>query len=226
MTRHHHEPARDARARCPLCGARAARRACPARGENICAVCCATKRQIEINCPPSCHYLQSARSHPAAAVRRRGEREQLFFVSGLAGTTERQRTIFAMLQTIIARHARGAMPALRDKDVADAAAALAGTFETAARGIIYEQQADSLPAQRLATDLRQQIDQVLRPAERPIDRDLAVALRRTEALAAHGAAELEDGDTSYLKFLERRMGKTDEGRDAAGPDRPGLIIPG
>ena len=40
--------------------------------------------------------------------------------------------------------------ALIDDDVAEAAAALAATFETASRGVIYEHRPASLPAERLA----------------------------------------------------------------------------
>ena len=33
---------------CPVCGQRKARRECPALGQTICTVCCATKRLVEI----------------------------------------------------------------------------------------------------------------------------------------------------------------------------------
>ena len=41
-----------------------------------------------------------------------------------------------------------------DADVADAAGALAATYETSARGVIYEHQTQSLPAERLRSELR------------------------------------------------------------------------
>src|SRR5512144_1496237 len=139
--------------RCPLCGARKARRACPALQQEICAVCCGTKRLTEIRCPADCGYLQSARHHPPAMVRRRDER---------------QRAILALVQSVILQHIPNAVPRVVDHDVAEAAAALASSFETAARGIIYEQQPASLPAQRLAADLRQHIEQALHTSERPM----------------------------------------------------------
>lgn len=189
-------------------------------------MCCGTKRLTEIRCPPTCGYLQSARSHPAAAVRRRDERELRFFASVLQGTTEKQRAIFALLQTVIARHASSAIPKLVDKDVVDAAGALAASFETASRGIIYEQQPTSLPGQRLAADLRQQIEQALHASERPVDHDLAVALRRTETMATEAASELDDGPTAYLQFLERKIGKGEEKREEKPEQSSNLIIPG
>jgi hypothetical protein len=209
---------------CPLCGARKARRACPAVQRDICAVCCGTKRLTEIACPSTCGYLQIARQHPPVAVRRRDQRELMFFASGLRGTSERQRTIFAFLQTAILKHAARAVPQIHDRDVAEAAGALAGTFETAAKGIIYEQQPASLPAQRLASDVRQQIEQTLHASERPLDRDLATALRRTEMLAMQAATQLEGGETAYLEFLNRRLSRHDEPEpENSGPS---LIIPG
>src|SRR5262249_7178472 len=50
-------------ARCPLCSQRSAKRFCPAKGTSICAVCCGPKREVEIDCPASCTYLQAGRSY-------------------------------------------------------------------------------------------------------------------------------------------------------------------
>src|ERR1041385_4873087 len=50
-------------ANCPLCSQRAAKRYCPAVAEQICPVCCGTKREIEVDCPSSCPYLKASRSY-------------------------------------------------------------------------------------------------------------------------------------------------------------------
>ena len=42
---------------CPPCGARRARRGCPALADQICAVCCGTKRLVQIECPADCAWL-------------------------------------------------------------------------------------------------------------------------------------------------------------------------
>ncbi len=225
--------------KCPLCGARKARRACPALQQEICAVCCGTKRLTEIRCPDDCGYLQSARHHPPATVRRRDEREVAFFAAALHGTTERQRAIVALVQSVILKHVPNAVPRVIDRDVAEAAAALASTFETASRGIIYEQRPASLPAQRLAADLRQQIEQTLHTSERPMDRDLAKALRVVETLAKHASHELagggaegrgaepaDAGETAYLDFLSRRFSSALRATSEPASDKGGLIIPG
>src|SRR5207247_6809666 len=42
---------------CPLCGTRRARRGCPALSQQICAICCGTKRLVQIQCPSDCTWL-------------------------------------------------------------------------------------------------------------------------------------------------------------------------
>jgi hypothetical protein len=54
---------------CPVCHQRKAKRACPALGKQICAVCCGTKRLTEIACPPDCGYLSTARTHLETAAK-------------------------------------------------------------------------------------------------------------------------------------------------------------
>src|SRR5438552_2281792 len=52
-------------ATCPLCSTRSSKRYCPAKGEQICALCCGTKREIEIDCPSNCTYLRAGRDYEA-----------------------------------------------------------------------------------------------------------------------------------------------------------------
>src|SRR5438876_4902447 len=52
-------------ATCPLCSSRSGKRYCPAIAEQICAVCCGTKREVEIDCPSSCPYLKASRTYEA-----------------------------------------------------------------------------------------------------------------------------------------------------------------
>src|SRR5512133_3975440 len=78
---------------CPLCRQRAARRACPAVGREICPVCCGTKRLVEIACPSDCGYLAAAQSHPAAIVRRQQQHDLIFMTALMKGLTSPQKEI-------------------------------------------------------------------------------------------------------------------------------------
>ena len=107
-------------------------------GRTICAVCCGTKRQTEIDCPLDCSYLSSARAHPAAVVQRRRERDYAFVLPLVRELSEKQYRLLLAFQAVILKHAASAVPSPIDADVGDAAGTLASTLETARKGIIYE----------------------------------------------------------------------------------------
>lgn len=50
-------------AKCAICSVRPGKRYCTARGEDICAQCCASQREVTINCPFACSYLRESRLH-------------------------------------------------------------------------------------------------------------------------------------------------------------------
>jgi hypothetical protein len=225
--------------KCPLCRERKPKRSCPALGQTICTVCCATKRQVEINCPPDCVYLSSAKAHPPAVVQRRQERDVAFILPLVSELTDTQYRLLLMFQSLAVQHARATIPPLLDQDIADGAAAAAATLETARKGIIYEHLAVSVPAQRFASELGRAVAELIgrnSSHQARIERDSAAALRKLEE-GARTAGKALAGDESpvYLGLLERMLqpgaggAGTDDAGDPSSPlDRPtssGLIIP-
>jgi hypothetical protein len=190
---------------CPICDQRKARRACPALGQTICTVCCGTKRLIEINCPADCAHLAAAREHPAAIVRRRQEHDVALLMPTLRHFTERQQQLFFLFHAVIARHAPEGFARLNDDDVAQAAAAVAATLETAARGVIYDHAAESPVAQRLATEFTGMLDEVRQHGSTVYDREAAIALRAIEAGARETRTRAEGGVTAYLTLMGRLL---------------------
>ncbi len=210
---------------CPLCGVRRAKRGCPGVGQQICPVCCGTKRLTEINCPPDCVYLASAREHPPAVAVRQQQRDVGALVQVMRDLTERQTQLFFLAATALVRYQPPELQTLVDDDVSAAAGALAGTFETAARGVIYEHRAPSLAAERLAAALKP----VLLEAGKGIpgtafERDAAVVLRRIE-----GAARMANGESkrAFVDLLGRVIKPADAAPDASAERREEsrLIIP-
>ncbi len=189
---------------CTVCGKRAARRACPALHADICTVCCGTKRVTEIRCPADCHYLATARAHPAAVVRRQQEDDLRAFIPSVQELNEAQADLLWRLLAFIRDHRGDELVRTTDADVESAARALASTYETAARGLIYEERADSLAAQRLAADLKPLLAQ-LAEAERPpsLERDLAAVFRAIERGAREARKHAPGGETAYLALLQR-----------------------
>jgi hypothetical protein len=214
---------------CPLCGTRKARRACPALGRTICAVCCGTKRLSEIACPSDCAYLASAREHPAAVVRRQQERDVAVLLPTIQHLTERQYQLFFLFQTVIARHKPEGFARLVDDDVADAAAALAGTMETASRGVIYEHATQSVVAQRLMTDMKGMLAELREQRAKVYDGEAAMVLRAIER-GARDARKAGGGDAAYLTLMTRLLQQNaqrqpDAGGTANATERPSLILP-
>jgi hypothetical protein len=199
---------------CPLCHQRKARRACPALGQTICAVCCGTKRLTEIACPSDCTYLASAREHPAAVVRRQQQHDVSLLLPSIRHLTERQHQLFFLFNTAIARHQPEGFARLADADVAEAADALAGTLETAARGVIYEQVPSSLPAQRLARELQTLLADMRTQGATVYDREAAITLRAI----AQSAREARDAGSDYLALMGRLLRMNLSQESAGGPD--------
>ena len=168
---------------CPVCNQRKAKRACPALGKQICAICCGTKRLVEIKCPPDCGYLNTARAHPPAVVQRQQEVDRAMLLPLLQGLSERQARLFLMLANVTSRYQPDTLQKLVDEDIAQAAGALASTLETAAKGIVYEHQPTSLVAARLMGELKATITEVVKNSGSALERDAAIALRRLEHAA-------------------------------------------
>jgi hypothetical protein len=209
---------------CPICHTRKPRRACPALHQTICPVCCGTKRLSEIQCPDDCVYLTSAREHPAAVVKRQQEHDVELLLPSLHGLTERQHQLFFLFQSLIARHTPEGFSRLLDDDVAEAAAAVAATLETAARGVIYEHAAASLPAQRLAVEMKAMLADMQKQGVRIYEREAAIVLRAIEK-GARETRKMEPGDASYLMLMARLLQRNRSGAQAPPSDQRSLIIP-
>lgn len=207
---------------CPACGTRRARRACPALGQQICPVCCGTKRLVEIRCPSDCSYLRAANAHPPAVVQRQQERDIGFFFPLFGPLTERQQQIVLLLQAALRADEDGA-PALTDADVEQAAKATAATFETASRGIVYEHRAASLSAQRLAGRLQELIEDQRKQGVRLPDEDVAAAARCVETAAREADRALGGGATAYLALVGRLLRPPKE--RSADSDPPLIVAP-
>ena len=170
-------------------------------------------------------YLAAAREHPAAVVRRRQAEDVARLAPTIRHLTERQYELFFLFQSVITRHRPDGLARLVDADVADAAAALAATLETASRGVIYEHRPQSQPAQSLATAMKALLDDIRKQGAKVYDGEAAIALRAIEqgARTVHAPHE---SDAVYLE-LARRLLQVDTAetpQPAASPSGS-LILP-
>ena len=215
---------------CPLCGIRRARRSCPAVGQQICAICCGTKRLTQIACPTDCPWLVSAREHPAAAVVKQQQRDIGLLMQMMRDFDQRQSQLFLMVCTFLKKYPSSELQPLVDDDVAEAMGALASTYETAARGLIYEHRPASLPAERIVSTLRPVLANAGEGGGSAFERDVAVVLRRAEQAVREVRAADPDNRRAFIDFLIRVVVRRPPAEDAAAAGEPPaepsrLIIP-
>jgi hypothetical protein len=201
----------------PLCGNRRARRGCPALGKQICAICCGTKRLVEIDCPPDCPWLASAREHPAAAVLRQQQHDVAMLVQFVRDFSERQSRLFFLISTFLVGYQPSELQPLIDDDVAEGMAALAATFETASRGVIYDHRPASLSAERMIAELKPMLLDAGRGAGSAFERDAAVVLRRVDESVRGVRGTDADNRRAFLDLLGRVI-KEPSGHDSSKGD--------
>jgi hypothetical protein len=178
---------------------------------------------VEIDCPSDCVHLTSAREHPAATIKRQQEQDVGRLLPTIRHLTERQYQLFFLFHTAIARHVPDGFARLVDADVADAAAALASTSETASRGVIYEHAAASLPAQRLAADMKTVLEEMRKQGATIYDGEVAIALRAIEA----GAREIGSAASgaTYLDLMRRLLQVKPQSKQEDARQGSALILP-
>lgn len=206
-------------------------------------MCCGTKRGVEIRCPSDCGYLSASRSHPAAVVQRQQQRDFVAFAPALQGLSDRQSRLLLLVGSFIARYAPQDLQTLHDDDIADAAATLAATLETATHGVIYEHRARTQSAQDLADELKRMLEEIGRETEArhyrsegsavdvqtavagPVINDAIIVLRRLEHSAREMTEKLNAGLTGYRDLLVRLLNAAGEQSGATAERSSGLIIP-
>src|SRR6185503_13976220 len=190
----------------------------------ICPVCCGTNRLVEINCPSDCPHLAASREHPAAVVRRQQEVDVAALLPSMSGLTERQHQLFFLFQSVIAKSKPDGLARLTHEDVAEAASACAATIETAAKGVLYEHTPATLPAQKLAAELRALLGEVRQHGATVYDREAAIALRAIERGAR--ALARPDEPTAYLALMGRLLQVNKAAQQSERPEAESAARPG
>lgn len=208
---------------CKLCNKRPVKRACPALREQICAVCCATKRLVEITCAEDCRYLESAQRHPAAVVKKQIDTDVTKLMGTIGRLSEQQLQLFFLLQSMVLSYKPEGLTRLVDADVALACGALAKSLETSSKGVIFEESTGSVVAEALRRSLKPVIDEVTKGGGSQVEREVAMVLRGMERGARHDGNLIPAGDTSYLELVGRVFQQRPQA--PRPPDKPLIVLP-
>lgn len=211
---------------CPICEKRKPKRFCPAKGENICAICCGTYREVAIDCPPDCPHLIAARRYEAAHRKPLGAEHFPFpDVEFSPEIIRRNGEALSGIGLTILNFAEQ-NSATRDPEILAAVTALADTYRTLESGIYFERPPDT-PLPRALYDQLAQFLQEFKKQEaqqtgfsKLKDSDifrLLVFLLRIGARETNGRSR----SRAFLDFLRAQFPQSVK----AEPDAPRIILP-
>jgi hypothetical protein len=143
---------------CAICETRKEKRFCPAVHGRICPICCGTEREVTLDCPSNCAYLQQARRNERQRSVEEIGREALFPKVHLPeNVTElRESLIVALGYAMVQAGQRDR--SLLDRDLVAVLTGLAKTYETRAdSGLWYESPMSNPIHNGLASELRRTI---------------------------------------------------------------------
>lgn len=143
---------------CAICETRKEKRFCLAVHSRICPQCCGEQREVTLDCPSECVYLQQARAHekPRSADELNGA--ELFLSVEIPDQFlyEREHLMIGMSYALAksARADRG----LNDRGVLAALTSLTRSYETRVNsGLHYESPTASLSQQAIAAEIQKMV---------------------------------------------------------------------
>jgi hypothetical protein len=197
---------------CAICNERREKRFCPAVHGKICPQCCGEQREVTLDCPSDCPYLQQAREHANAhhqpPVGKDNDREALFPEVEITEPflIEREHLILG-LSFALGKSAR-ADRSLLDRDLITALSSLAKSYQTLVNSsLIYEPPTANVAHQSIAREVETMVRE-FREAER----------QHLGEIPSH--ARLRDSDVLKALVFLLRMGY---GRTSGRPKSRGFI---
>jgi hypothetical protein len=170
---------------CAICENRRPRRFCPGVQGDICSVCCGQEREVSVECPFDCEYLQEARLHerPAEIDPATMPNQDVHVTEEFL--SENHELLFAVSRLLAgaALETQGAV----DSDARDALDSLIRTYRTLQSGVYY----DSVPQNPFAARIYAAVQ-------------AGVAQFRSTEQQRIGRIKTRDADVlGVLVFLER-----------------------
>ena len=215
---------------CAICEVRKEKRFCPAVHGRICPVCCGREREVTLDCPSSCEYLQQARRHERPRPMSELDRESLFPKVEVRQSFIYQREpLIVGLSYGVAQVAR-ADRSFNDRDAIAAITALAKKYQTlTGSGLYYETAVASVPQQTIIAELEKMIVQYRELEQKHLGYSTLKDSEALEALVfllrmAHGRTS---GRPKSRAFLEALFAQFPEKSGVVAPAEAGsrLIVP-
>lgn len=144
---------------CAICEIRKEKRFCPAVHGRICPQCCGEHREVTLDCPSDCPYLQQARAHEKPRGIDEVDHAALFPKVELSEQFTYEREHLLMGLSYALSTAAHADRALNDRDLITALSAMCASYDRLINSGLHYQQPVSAPAQRA---IAAQIEEMVR----------------------------------------------------------------
>ncbi len=174
---------------CAICSVRKEKRFCPAIHGRICPQCCGEQRELTLDCPSDCTYLQQARQHQEPRRLEDLPQEELFPAIEVPEQflREHEPLLMGVWHTLARRYA--ADPKLTDREVIGALANMAKSYQTlVGSGLVYQEATPGLAQQAIMEALGRLLEEFR-------------ALERKHL----GYAALKDGDVLKALVFSLRL---------------------
>jgi hypothetical protein len=193
---------------CAICETRKEKRFCLAVHGRICAQCCGEQREVTLDCPSECVYLQQAREHEKPRSGSDLEAAELFLQVEVGDQFLYEREHLLMgLTFALSKAARGDRT-LNDRDVIAALTSMAKTYGTLVNsGLHYESPTTSLGQQAIANEVQTMIKEYREAEQKHMG---YTRLRDSEVLRAlvflvrmaHGRTSGRPKSRAFIDFLQ------------------------
>jgi len=161
---------------CAICQTRRPRRFCPGVRGHICTLCCGTEREVTVDCPLDCEYLQEAHKHEKSAL----AEDATLPNADIRVTDELLNDNEELMGHLVGALVGEALenPSLTDFDAREALEALIRTYRTLQTGLYYE----TLPANPLAAGLCRAVRAAVDECRKQETKSLGVTRTRDAAV--------------------------------------------
>ena len=145
---------------CVICEIRKEKRFCPAVHGRICPQCCGEQREVTLDCPSDCPYLQQAREHEKPRPADQIDPAGLFLEIEVSDQFMYEKEHLLMGLTYALAKSAHADRSLNDQDLISALSVLAKSYERRVNsGLHYEQPITSESQRRAAAEVETMISE-------------------------------------------------------------------
>jgi hypothetical protein len=192
---------------CAICEIRKEKRFCPAVHGRICPQCCGEQREVTLDCPSDCPYLQQAREHEKPRPAGQFDSAALFLQVEISEQFTYEREHLLMGLSYALAKAAHADRSLKDRDLIAALSAMCTNYERLANsGLHYEQPLTSAAQHAVATQVEEMVKQYRQAEQKQLgysnlrDSDVLKALVFLVRLA-HGRTSGRPKSRAFIDFL-------------------------